>query len=229
MTPVVDGETYDFESRGLYDGVSLLWDRETGSYWHHITGECLHGPRRGTRLGGASSLVHMTVEQALDAYPDLEAAISDRPIRGKASRYRPVAERIPFLSPRFRATMAGEDTRRPTMDVGLGVWTDDLQRYYPMEHVLAHNDFVIDEFAHRRLLVYFDPRAHALNAIYTGARDASWEGEELKLDTGEAIRGGVLYGPDGKRRDMERPLQVFTRWYGFALTFPGTEIYESKR
>ena len=25
----------------------------------------------------------------------------------------------------------------------------------------------------------------------------------------------------------ERPLQLFTRWYGFALTFPHTEIYET--
>ena len=24
---------------------------------------------------------------------------------------------------------------------------------------------------------------------------------------------------------MDRPLQLFSRWYGFALTFPGTTIY----
>jgi len=31
MTPSIDGKVYHFESRGLYDGVSLLWDEETES------------------------------------------------------------------------------------------------------------------------------------------------------------------------------------------------------
>ena len=29
---------------------------------------------------------------------------------------------------------------------------------------------------------------------------------------------------DGKRQSAERPQQLFTRWYGFSLTFPGCEI-----
>ena len=41
------------------------------------------------------------------------------------------------------------------------------------------------------------------------------------------IRQGVTYGSEGERVVAERPLQVFTRWYGFALTFPHTEIYEA--
>jgi hypothetical protein len=36
----------------------------------------------------------------------------------------------------------------------------------------------------------------------------------------------VLFERDGRRVEVERPQQVFTRWYGFALTFPGTEIFE---
>ena len=42
------------------------------------------------------------------------------------------------------------------------------------------------------------------------------------------LRDGVLYGADGQRLEIDRPLQLFTRWYGFALTFPGTAIYESE-
>jgi hypothetical protein len=40
------------------------------------------------------------------------------------------------------------------------------------------------------------------------------------------LRDGVLYDSAGQYREIERPLQLFTRWYGFALTFPGTTIYE---
>jgi hypothetical protein len=226
LTPVIDGKTYHFEFRGLYDGVSILMDRETGGYWHHITGECLYGPLEGARLSGGSNLLHLSVEQALASYPELEVAISDRPIRGERSRWWPLAEAVPALPDRLRNTMAGEDTRRPTMDVGLGVWSETTQRYYPMELVAAKDNLVIDELDGRRILVYFDPTGHALSGVYTQATSAEWRDKDVVLDTGEFIRSGVLYGPDGNRLRTERPLQVFTRWYGFALTFPATEIYE---
>jgi hypothetical protein len=35
---------------------------------------------------------------------------------------------------------------------------------------------------------------------------------------------GVLMSRDGKRQNVERPQQMFTRWYGFSLTFPGCEV-----
>ncbi|NIR44185.1 MAG: DUF3179 domain-containing protein [Gemmatimonadetes bacterium] len=222
---MIDGQTHHFLYRGLYDGVSFLMDRETGSYWNHITGRAMHGPLEGAKLPVAN-LLHMSVEQARAAYPDLRVAISDRPIRGEQSPFWPVAKQVPVLPDRFLSTMAGEDTRRPTMDVGLGVWSDGAARFYPLEHVAESNDMAFDKLDGRGLLVYFDPAGHALAAIYTEARDASWDGKTLGLSDGTSIRQGVLYGPDGERRPMDRPLQLFTRWYGFALTFPETEVYE---
>jgi hypothetical protein len=121
--------------------------------------------------------------------------------------------------------MAREDTRRPTMDVGLGVWTDRLQRYYPMEEIVTHDNVVLDEFEGRRLLVFFQPGARALSALYVETTAASWDGDVLRLDGGTFVRDGVLYDERGNRREMERALQLFTRWYGYALTFPDTEIY----
>ena len=225
MTPVIDGKIHHFAFRGLYDGVSILTDYETESYWNHITGRAMYGPLEGTELAVAN-LLHMSVEQALAADPELQVAISDRPIRGEQSSFWPLAKAVPMLPDRVRSTMAGEDTRRPTLDIGLGVWNDDEARYYPMEHVAAAGDVLFDELAGRRLLVYFDPSGHALMAVYTNATEARWDGKTLRLDTGVSIESGVLYGGDGERLRMERPLQLFTRWYGFALTFPDTEVYE---
>lgn len=48
---------------------------------------------------------------------------------------------------------------------------------------------------------------------------------EVHLDNGAIVRDGVLFDRGGKRAATERPDQVFTRWYGFALTFPGCEIF----
>jgi hypothetical protein len=95
-----------------------------------------------------------------------------------------------------------------------------------MEFVAEAGDVIIDELDGRRLLVYFDPNGHALAALYTEAISAAWEGDDLRLSTGDVLSRGVLRSADGGKLEMERPLQVFTRWYGFALTFPETEIYK---
>ena len=120
LTPIVNGETLHFESRGLYDGVSILWDRETETLWHHITGEAMFGELKGNTLAPVLNLLQTTVEAALEANPDLEVAISERPIRRRGP-ISSLAERVPVLSRMFRRTMEREDTRRSTMDVGLGV------------------------------------------------------------------------------------------------------------
>jgi len=39
------------------------------------------------------------------------------------------------------------------------------------------------------------------------------------------LESGVLRDGTGNRLELDRPLQLFSRWYGFALTFPGTGIY----
>jgi inward rectifier potassium channel len=36
----------------------------------------------------------------------------------------------------------------------------------------------------------------------------------------------ALIAPDGTKLEAERPMQVFTRWYGLALMFPEAEVYE---
>ncbi len=222
MTPIVDGQTYRFGTKGVYDGLSILFDEQTGSLWNHLTGESVHGPLQGQQLP-VSSLLHMQAAQAALAYPDLPVSISERPIGVRdpgVAGYSRAA-----LPDGFEDTIAAEDTRRPMMDVGLGIWTDATHRYYPMERVRAQGDALIDAFEDRRVLVYLDPRSHVLVGLYVDATEVRWAGEELHLDTGHVVREGILFDANGERHTMEYPLQQFTRWYGFALTFPRCEIF----
>ena len=225
LTPSVDGKVHHFESRGLYDGVSILWDEETGTFWDHITGEAVYGPLAGARLP-VYNLLHTTVEAALEADPDLQIAISERPIRVDGNFVQRVFERLTGLSERFEGTMAREDTRRHTMEVGIGVWEGDAAKYYAMEDVLDAGDVIVDRLNGRGVVVYVEPKSRALAALYANAAGARWADGELRLDTGQVFRNGALFDESGERQEIERPLQVFTRWYGFALTFPETEIYE---
>ncbi len=224
LTPLVDGKVHHFEFRGVYDGVSILGDRETGSIWHHITGESVYGPLAGKKLP-TYNLLQMTVRDAIGVYPDLPIAISDRPISGEEHPYFVWAAKIPILGQLWRNTMAREDTRRPTMDLGMGVWSDGVQRYYPMESIGAADNIILDELDGRRIAVYYSPTAHAPDAIYIDATAAEWDGRVLRFDNGFSLRDRTLYDANGRARLIERPRQLFTRWYGYALTFPETEVY----
>ena len=224
MTPTIDGQVHHFEYRGLYNGGSVLWDRESGTYWHHVSGLALQGPLMGRRLP-IFNLLQGTVDQVLEADPDLEVALSDRPIR-RRSRWAPLAERVRGLSDRMKATMSGEDPRRPSMDIGLGAWAKGAQKYFPMAVVEEQGRFVFDEIDGRRMLVHIEPTANSVLALYTDAEAATWDGVVLRFDDGRYIRSGALFASDGTRLEVEQPMQVFTRWYGFALTFPEAQVYE---
>ncbi|MGB1288890.1 MAG: hypothetical protein ACPG7F_20320, partial [Aggregatilineales bacterium] len=50
MMPIIDGKVHHFHAGGLYNGLILLRDAETGSYWDHITGEAVYGALKGTKL-----------------------------------------------------------------------------------------------------------------------------------------------------------------------------------
>ncbi len=225
MIPIIDGEVHHFRARGLYDGLSLLGDEETGSLWNHITGESVHGTLRGESLP-VFNLLHTNVEQTLKAHPDIEVAISERPVRGRGGMMAPGSGRTRQLRPGFRATIAEEDTRRPTMELGLGIWVGSEQRYYPMELVGELGGAALDKLDGRSVVVYMEPESFTLAALYADASSVTPTDAGLDLGGVGVLRGGVLYDSNGQRREIERPLQLFTRWYGFALTFPGTTIYE---
>lgn len=227
LTPIVNGETHHFVSRGLYDGLSIIRDDETGTLWNHLTGDAMFGPLKGQTLGPPHNVWQTTVEAALEGYPNIDIALSDRPIRRRGRALNPIGRRR--LSRMFRGTIAREDDRHETMALGIGLWAADQSaaKFYSMEQLAASDNAIVDTFDGRRVLIYFAPRARALRAVYSPASSVEWDGDDLRLSTGHVLRNGVMYDAAGNAVEIEAPLQVFTRWYGFSLTFPDTEIWES--
>ena len=230
MAPSVDGVVHTFVEHGLYDGLFLMRDEETGTYWDHLTGEAVYGPQVGTVLEVAN-LLHSRAGQVLANNPDALVALSDRTSRtdedmGVSSLLSRVGGR---LSRMFRSTVEEEDDRLPTMDIGMGIWQGEEARYYSYERVMAEDRAVLDSFQGRRMLVFLDPSSYVLSSFYVDADSVSWDDDVLRMTNGQYIEGSVLYDPDGNRTEAARPLQIFTRWYGFALTFPDAEIYGDGR
>ncbi len=227
LVPKVEGQLYHFEYVGLYNGLALVRDRETDSFWSHYTGECVHGQHQGYQLEFIAPIQHMTARQALKRYPDAEAALARQSLFAKLfSRLMQVTCLTPkgTIPPHFYKTMAEADERRPRLDIGLGVWVGKTARYYPME-TLQTEPLIIDELNGQRLFIIIEPDSQIPVAFYTNAVTAQWQNGELHLDNGEIVRDGQLHTAEGEIRLLNRPAQQFTRWYGFAYTFPDCDLF----
>ena len=226
MTPSIDGEVHHFAEQGLFDGLFLMRDEESGTFWDHLTGEAVYGPLVGETLE-VQPLVMTTAERALESDGDALITISDRAIRSDDDMKVDglMAGIRGRLNAFFQQTVEEEDGRRPTMDLGLGLWREDRARYYPMERLRAEGRALLDTFDGERVLVYIDRRTFVPSAVIVEADDVAWDGDVLRLSDGTYVEGGVLYDAEGEKVEGARPLQVFTRWYGFSLTFPETEIW----
>jgi Protein of unknown function (DUF3179) len=237
LVPVVDGQLHHFNYVGIYEGLAVIQDRESKTLWNHVTGEAMYGPLVGRTLKQSSNLLQMNVRQALAVDPNMPIAISDREYfvggqrfgtapgflggRG-AERWAPGNPNAQIV-PSFVPTLGREDARRPRMDIGLGVWTGSTRRYYPMELLRQFGPF-IDQVDGRSLLVYIEPETATPAAMFVRSKAATMDGRDVRLDNGNIVRMGVLLDRQGKRQSAERPQQLFTRWYGFSLTFPGCEV-----
>jgi hypothetical protein len=93
-----------------------------------------------------------------------------------------------------------------------------------MELLRQRGGAFIDRIDGRSMLVYIEPETSAPAAMFVSARGAKLDGRDVRLDSGGIVRMGVLLDRDGRRQSVERPQQLFTRWYGFSLTFPGCEV-----
>ena len=131
------------------------------------------------------------------------------------------------LGEMFAVTLGEEDTRQERMTMGLGIWNEDIgmRRFYPFD-LIRERGALIDDVGGENLLVYFDPIASVPTALFVDADGAVIENREVRLDNGQSVIASLLIDTNGEAIPVERPNQVFTRWYGFSLTFPNPEIYQ---
>ena len=199
LVPTINGTMHHFDNVGLYDALFVMQDQETKTLWNHITGEAVYGPLVGKSLGPVGNLLQLNVEQALLMDEGLEIAISDRAYTVNGRRFGEGpgggtgggsdnlgADRR--LSGAFASTVATEDTRRPTMELGLGVFTEGTTRYYPMD-VIRECGALIDRVDGRSVLIFMDA-TFTPAAMFVDATTATVRDREVHLDTGNVVRSG---------------------------------------
>ncbi len=153
---MLDGAVHHFSAGGLYNGLVLLIDDETRTYWDHITGAALYGPLAGRRLETWSIAV-TTVAAALKDSSGIAVSLSGKmslTARLFSLLHRRTIGTRGFLPPPFLMTMGKADNRLPRMAQGLGVAEAERARFYP---VPAIGSGIEDTWDGRVLRVAFGP------------------------------------------------------------------------
>jgi hypothetical protein len=227
FSPRVDETLLNFACYGFHQGMALLSDAQTRSWWNHITGHCLHGEKKGAVLPTLGMLTHTTVGHVNKTHPEAlivlpmftnaEIEIASRwndNYRGKR----------PEWSDGLISTLLMQDERLPRFDMGIGVWTERTARYYSVLTLNSKDNVVLDTLEGRNLIVYYDEAADFPTAFYTDASEVSPLRDGLRLNNGQTYRDGLLYDGNIVRVPERPPFQVI-RWYGFSYLFPNCEIY----
>lgn len=214
MTPIVEGEVLKFEPTGLYNGLVLLSDTKTRSFWNHITGECEYGHYIGKILE-TGNLFHTTLESALKKYKNLKIAVSKQPwyikvmniiikIKKRSNKH--------IMPKFFLKTMEKEDSRLDRSELGLGIWDDSKAIFYKYEDI-NNKEVIIDKFNGKDIIVYLDKANNIPVCSYiSGGKSVKWNNGKIELTDGEILE--------------EKPMQLYSRWYGFSYTFKDCEIYD---
>ena len=229
MSPIVNNETLHFHIAGAYNGMLLMIDKETKSYWDHITGHCLSGEYEGHQLDILHSHQVLLLKEVLEQYPDClygeEKMNFKQRLFAEFANWKANVSGKGFLPPGFRSSMIEIDDRLPEMEMGLGIWEEDAARFYSLKVIKEMGNFIIDTFKEKNLIIYISPTTHTPSAMYIDEiTTAVFEDDKLSFANGNYIRGGNLYSQNDEKITTKKPMYIFLRWYGFVSTFPDCEI-----
>lgn len=228
--PTVDGTTYTFDVAGLYEGLFVMSDRQTGSIWTHYDGTVLQGPLAGTgtRLE-IRPLIHTYWSDWLQQYPD--SLVADR-VPEFIDTYRTVQPGRGGLSELFRQTLSSVDERLAENELVIGVDNDGAAVAYVLADLVAGPTVIQDTLGGLDIVVFADG-----STDFGLAYSAMVGGEPLDFEVvdGEYVdatgsvwnqAGMAVSGPlDGAQ--LQYVTSFVTEWYGWAAYHPGTEIGES--
>lgn len=229
--PVLDGTRLTFGFEGVWQGTAVLYDRDTGSLWMHVTGACFDGPRAGRRLRPLATSTHTTWGAWRRAHPETDVMAPDPRFARRYFSPDDARSGNPWLSSQFDATITLRDPRLRLSDLLLGVTVGDAARAYPLDALRATSGVVEDDLGGVPLTVWFD--APSRTAVVFDARAGDRVRSFVRRDGGFVEREtGSRFGLDGVARDgplagtrLARPASLLAEWYGWFAHHPATTVW----
>ncbi len=209
---------------GLHEGVLLMFDRETGSVWHHFNGEARNGYYQGTSLDFLPVQM-MRWDQWVELYPDT-VVLSDN--TGYQHQYRPIT---PGAAVGY--TSAFVDHRLPANALVLGVQVAGGVKAFPQQLVDEAGGVVNDVIGGEPVVAFFDAAGSGL------AYSAEVAGGVLEFSQHPAQPGrwtdsltGTIWDSRGLAisgelagTKLQWVTSFVTEWYGWAEYHSSTAIF----
>lgn len=228
FNPEIDGTRYTFDVVGLYNGLFVMADRQTGSVWTHYDGSILNGPLAGQGMSlELQPIVHTTWAEWQAAYPDTK--VLDWYPEYEA-RYWSIEPGRSGLGPQFQATILNWDDRLPQNEMVLGVNAGSEYRAYIIADFVSGLQVFEDEVGGTSIVVFIEPESNfglAFEAELGGELlDLRVEGDQIIDSSGSIwdISGKAISGPRADSQ-LEFVISFVTEWYGWAAYHPQTSIY----
>jgi len=228
FNPEVNGIRYTFDVYGLYNGLFVMADRQTGSVWTHYDGSILTGPlaEKGIALE-LRPIVHTTWSNWLATYPD--TTVLDWYPEFKA-RYRSIEPGRGGLGPQFLATILNWDDRLSENELVLGVNAGSEYRAYVLAEFGSALQVIEDTLGGMPIVVFLEPGTDfglAFEAAVDGKRlYFAAEGDQIIDSEGTRwdISGKAISGPQAGS-NLTYVTSFVTEWYGWAAYHPQSSIY----
>ncbi len=225
---MIEGIRYTFDVAGLYNGLFVMSDRQTGSVWTHYDGSILNGPLAGAGLSlEQQPIIHTTWSEWQEAYP--ETTVLDWYPEYEA-RYRNIEPGRAGLGPQFQATVLNWDDRLPQNELVLGVNQGAEFRAYVLAEFGSGLQVLEDELGGTAIAVFLEP-----DITFGLAFLSSTDGEPLEfvVEGGKIVdSGGSIWDVSGKATSgpragsqLEFVTSFVTEWYGWAAYHPQTSIF----
>lgn len=229
--PHLDGQRLTFGFEGVWQGVAIVYDRDTGSLWKHLTGACFDGPHAGRTLTPLTTGTHTTWAAWRHAHPGTDVMAPDPRFASRYFPRRQAESGSSFLSPPFHRTITIRDPRLALSDLVLGLRLGDAARAYPIER-LAKTEGVVEETVEGvPLTVWFDASSRTAVAFdaRVGGRVRSFDRRPdgfVERATGSrfAWTGRAVDGPLAGTQ-LQRPTSCLAEWYGWYSHHPHTSIW----
>ena len=227
--PDIDGTVYTFDVAGIYNGLFVMSDRQTGSVWTHYDGTVLEGPLAGQGISlTIEPMVHITWKQWTDAHPD--TLVLDW-YEQFASRYRDVTVGRAGLGTQFSDTLVNVDDRLAENELVVGAGVGSDFRAYVLADTGDGLAVINDVLGGEPIVVFVDAEASfglAFWAVVDGEpRTFSAVGDQIVDDTGTvwSVEGIALGGSDAGA-SLDFVTSFVTEWYGWAAYHPTTGIHQ---
>ena len=224
----IDQTHYTFEASGsLWQDALVLRDRQTGSLWSQISGECISGPMEGTTLVQYPAH-YSNFAQFKKEYPN--GRLLKKEAKGQDGSY--YDEYFANKTKLGIFGRIGSFTRLEAKEKIFGIRLDNSE-VAVTEEFMAKNGYRLIETANGIILIYYDSNSITVNAFNL---PSSWSDSIDKIHVGE---NSISFGNETRSWSLSTghvisgegnslsPVAVITAfWFAWVSFFPETELID---